>query len=145
MANNRDRITLQVNIEAGVSFSMQVHQQEPLYVRGNEEQLYRLVSNLMVNAIQATPNEGKVRVVLERSDEYALIQVQDTGIGIAPEDQSRIFDRFYRVHKDRSRQTGGSGLGLAIAQAIARAHHGSIQVQSELGLGSTFTVRLPLD
>ncbi len=117
--------------------------QEPLSVLGNEEQLYRLVSNLMVNAIQATPPEGKVTVVLDSSEEYALIQVQDTGMGIAPEDQSHIFDRFYRVHKDRSRQTGGSGLGLAIAQAIALAHHGSIQVQSQLGLGSTFTVRLP--
>jgi signal transduction histidine kinase len=130
-------------IEAGVSFSMQVLPQEPLYVRGNEEQLYRLVSNLMVNAIQATPPEGKVTVVLDQSEEYALIQVQDTGIGIAPEDQSQIFDRFYRVHKDRSRQTGGSGLGLAIAHAIASAHHGTIQVQSQLGLGSIFTVRLP--
>ncbi|HEY9600625.1 MAG TPA: two-component system sensor histidine kinase RppB [Allocoleopsis sp.] len=130
-------------IEAGVSFSMQVIPQEPLYVRGNEEQLYRLVSNLMVNAIQATPPEGNVTVVLDQSEEYALIQVQDTGIGIALEDQPHIFDRFYRVHKDRSRQTGGSGLGLAIAQAIASAHHGTIQVQSQLGLGSIFTVRLP--
>lgn len=131
-------------IEAGVSFSMQVIPQEPLCVWGNEEQLYRLVSNLMVNAIQSTAPEGKVTVVLDQSEEYALIQVQDTGIGIAPEDQSQIFDRFYRVHKDRSRQTGGSGLGLAIAQAIARTHHGSIQVQSQIGLGSTFTVRLPI-
>ena len=131
-------------IEAGVTLSMQVQAQKPLSIRGNEEQFYRLVSNLMVNAIQATPSGGKVTVVLDQSEEYALIQVQDTGIGIAPEDQEQIFERFYRVHQDRSRQTGGSGLGLAIAQAIARAHHGSIQVQSQLGLGSTFTVRLPI-
>lgn len=131
-------------VEAGVTLSMQVLPQEPLYVRGNEEQLYRLVSNLMVNAIQATLPEGKVTVVLDQSEEYALIQVQDTGIGIAPEDLSQIFDRFYRVHKDRSRQTGGSGLGLAIACAIARTHHGNIQVQSQVGLGSTFTVQLPV-
>ena len=131
-------------IEAGVTLSMQVLPQQPLCVRGNEEQLYRLVFKLMVNAIQAAPPEGKVTVVLDQSEEYALIQVQDTGIGIAPQDQSQIFDRFYRVHKDRSRQTGGSGLGLAIAQAIARTHHGTIQVQSQLGLGSTFTVRLPI-
>jgi len=129
-------------IETQVTLSMQILTQEPLYVLGNEEQLYRLISNLIVNAIQATPNGGKVIVVLERNEQDALIQVQDTGMGIALEDQSRIFDRFYRVHKDRSRQTGGSGLGLAIAQAIARTHHGSIQVQSQLGLGSTFTVRL---
>ena len=133
-----------LSIEAEVTLSMQVLPQQPLCVWGNEEQFYRLVSNLMINAIQATPPEGKVTVVLDQSEEYALIQVQDTGIGIAPEDQSQIFDRFYRVHKDRSRQTGGSGLGLAIACAIARTHHGSIQVQSQLGFGSTFTVRLPI-
>ncbi|TAF31577.1 MAG: two-component sensor histidine kinase, partial [Oscillatoriales cyanobacterium] len=74
----------------------------------------------------------------------ALIQVQDTGVGIAPAEQTRIFDRFYRVQSDRSRATGGAGLGLSIASAIAVAHQGSIQVQSELGKGSTFTIRLPL-
>jgi len=67
-----------------------------------------------------------------------------TGIGIAPEDQTRIFERFYRVSGDRSRSTGGSGLGLAIAQSIAQSHHGSLQIKSELGKGSTFTLRLPL-
>ena len=66
------------------------------------------------------------------------IQVQDTGIGIALKDQTRIFERFYRV------STGGSGLGLAIAQAIVQAHHGSLQLRSELGKGSIFTIRLPL-
>jgi signal transduction histidine kinase len=74
-----------------------------------------------------------------------LIHIQDTGIGIAPEDQTQIFDRFYRLNSDRSRNTGGSGLGLAIAQAIVPAHDGSLQVQSELGKGSVFTIRLPLE
>jgi signal transduction histidine kinase len=73
-----------------------------------------------------------------------MIQVKDTGIGITPEDQRQIFDRFYRVNSDRSRHTGGSGLGLAIARAIAQSHHGSLQVQSEFGVGSIFTLRLPL-
>ncbi len=132
-------------IEAGVTLSMQVQKHEKLYVYGNEEQLYRLVSNFIVNAIQATPSDGKVTLSLERSEQYAFLQVQDTGIGIAPEHQSRIFDRFYRVNHDRSRTSGGSGLGLAIAQAIIKAHKGSIQLQSQLGLGSTFTVRLPLN
>lgn len=122
----------------------QVQAQEKLYVLGNEEQLYRLISNLIVNAIQATPKDGSVSVCLKHSERYALIQVQDTGIGIAKEHQSRIFDRFWRVNKDRSRTSGGPGLGLAIAGAIAKAHKGSIQVQSQLGIGSTFTVRLPL-
>ncbi|MFB2981123.1 two-component system sensor histidine kinase RppB [Microseira sp. BLCC-F43] len=115
----------------------------PLKVLGNADQLYRLVANLIVNAIQYTPSGGKVIVILERSEREAIIQVQDTGIGIPIADQKRIFDRFYRVNSDRSRHTGGAGLGLAIAKAIVESHKGSIQVQSELGKGSTFTIRLP--
>ncbi|MEI2582639.1 two-component system sensor histidine kinase RppB [Scytonema sp. PRP1] len=131
-------------VEAGVQLSLKIQVQQPVYVLGNEGQLYRLVSNLISNAIQATPEGRKVTVILDRVDPYALIQVQDTGVGIALEDQTRIFDRFYRVEQERSRRTGGSGLGLPIAQAIARIHRGSIQVKSELGKGSVFTLRLPL-
>ncbi|GFE68985.1 two-component system sensor histidine kinase RppB [Chroococcus sp. FPU101] len=118
---------------------------QPLYVKGNLEQLYRLVSNLIVNAIQYTPAKGQVKVTLNRVDNYGLIEIHDTGIGIPPSEQKRIFDRFYRVDSARSRQTGGSGLGLAIANAIVQAHQGSIQVHSELGKGSTFTIRLPIE
>ena len=131
-------------VEAEGKLLADFEKKEPLYVIGNEEQLYRLVCNLIVNAIQATPSGGEVRVVLTQVDSSALIKVQDTGIGIDPEQQKRIFDRFYRVDRDRSRQTGGSGLGLAIAQAIAHAHKGHIHVQSQLGKGSTFAVKLPL-
>lgn len=138
-------------VESQVNLSKQVQVSEKLYVMGNEEQLYRLISNLIINAIQATPSKGKVTVVLEDSDRYAIIKIQDTGIGIALEHQQRIFDRFYRVDRDaygglrlRSRTSGGSGLGLAIAMAIVQAHKGTIQVQSQPGLGSIFTVRLPL-
>jgi signal transduction histidine kinase len=132
-------------MSAKITLTSIVPAQEPLHILGVPEQLYRLISNLIVNAIQYTSAGGSVTVVLDRSHLDALIQVQDTGIGIAPEDRSRIFDRFYRVNSDRSRNTGGSGLGLAIARAIVIAHQGSIQVQSELGKGSTFTVRLPLE
>lgn len=131
-------------IEAGVQLLPRIQVQRPAYVLGNEGQLYRLVSNLISNAIQATPEGGQVTVILTQVDQHALIQVEDTGIGIAPEDQARIFDRFYRVEQERSRRTGGSGLGLPIAQAIAQMHRGSIQVKSELGQGSVFTLRLPL-
>ena len=86
-----------------------------------------------------------VTVILERKDDRAVIQVRDTGIGIAKAEQKRIFERFYRVSSDRSRASGGSGLGLAIAMAIVQAHDGSLEVQSELGQGSSFTVRLPLE
>lgn len=114
----------------------------PVYVSGDEEQLYRLLANLVINAIQYTPSSGKVIVRLTQDEHHAILEVQDTGVGISSADQSRIFDRFYRVNSDRSRQTGGSGLGLAIAQTITRSHHGTLQVQSEVGKGSLFILRL---
>ncbi len=131
-------------IAARVKLVAHIQVSDPVAVVGNEEQLYRLVSNLIDNAIQATPANGKVTVSLNKSENYAILQVQDTGMGIAMEDQRRMFDRFYRVQVERSRQTGGSGLGLAIAQAIVQKHQGSIDVQSRVRKGSTFTVRLPL-
>ncbi|MEB3355283.1 MAG: two-component system sensor histidine kinase RppB [Synechococcales bacterium] len=127
--------------------------QPPIVVMGNEEHLYRLVLNVVSNALQHTPAGGKVVIQLRQSvrpafpegeKRQALIAVEDTGIGLAPEDQRHIFDRFYRVQKDRSRQNGGSGLGLSIALAIAQAHSGNIQVQSQEGKGSTFTISLPV-
>lgn len=132
-------------VKEEVELSMQLQVPTSVYVLGDEEQLYRLVCNLINNAIQATPAGGQVRVSLNKDEQCAIIQVQDTGLGIAAADHGRIFDRFYRVEQDRSRHTGGSGLGLPIALAIAQAHHGTIQVRSELGKGSTFTVRLSLE
>ncbi len=113
-----------------------------VYVLGNESQLYRLVSNLIANAIQYTPNGGQVVVSLMARDRIASITVQDTGIGIAAAEQTRIFDRFYRADSARSRQTGGTGLGLAIAQAIASKHQARIKVESQVDQGSIFTVKL---
>ncbi|MCY7322284.1 MAG: HAMP domain-containing histidine kinase [Phormidesmis sp. CAN_BIN36] len=133
-----------LELAASIKLTTQIQVKEPLFVMGDENQLSRLITNLIVNALQYTPDGGIVTVILAREDSYALIQVQDTGIGIASENQSRIFDRFYRVNSDRSRQTGGAGLGLAIVRAIAQHHQGSIQLQSALGRGSTFIVRLPL-
>ena len=131
-------------IAAEVTLLSDIRVYKSLCVVGDEEQLYRLVANLIINAIQYTLAGGKVTVILERSDHHALVKIQDTGIGIAAKEQQRIFTRFYRINSDRSRASGGSGLGLAIAQAIVQAHHGSLQVQSELGKGSTFIIRLPL-
>lgn len=131
-------------VSAGLTLSTEIRISEPLWVLGNGEQLYRLFANLINNAIKYTPKSGSVTVTLDRLDGQALIQVEDTGIGITPEDQSRIFDQFYRVNPDRSRQTGGTGLGLPIALAIAQAHGGSLKVRSKLNEGSTFTVQLPL-
>lgn len=131
-------------LKANVLLTTELQVTHPLYVMADEGQLYRLVGNLMTNAVQYTPAGGKVWVMLGQDDQFAVIQIQDTGIGIPLTEQNRIFDRFYRVHSDRSRQSGGSGLGLAIAQAIALSHQGDIKVQSEPGKGSLFTLRLPL-
>ncbi len=116
--------------------------QSSIYVMGNESQLYRLISNLMTNAIQYTPASGRVDVHLLVRDRVSYLKVIDSGIGIDPEEQDRIFDRFYRVRRDRSRQTGGNGLGLAIAQAIAQAHNGQLNVESQPEKGSIFTLQL---
>jgi signal transduction histidine kinase len=128
----------------GLTLTAQIQISKELHILADEDQLYRLISNLVVNSIQYTPTGGAVTLVLSRDEGHAIVQIRDTGVGIAPEEQIHIFDRFYRVNRDRSRQTGGSGLGLAIAKAIAEAHHGSLQVSSEVDRGSTFTVQFPL-
>jgi signal transduction histidine kinase len=109
-----------------------------------EIQAHRLFTNLVMNALQHTASGGTVTVTLTQVQNWAVIQVQDTGVGIAPQDQARIFDRFHRVNQARTRQKGGAGLGLAIVQEIVRSHHGSIEVKSKLGVGSNFIVKLPL-
>lgn len=116
---------------------------DPIYVSGHEQQLYRAVSNLIANAIHYTPSGGCVNITLGSHDRTAFITVEDTGIGISSTALLRIFERFYRVDGDRSRKTGGTGLGLAIVQAIVHIHHGSITVNSELEKGSQFTIHLP--
>jgi len=110
-----------------------------IHVMGRESQLYRLASNVMANAIQYTPPGGSVVVSLTNHDRSATLAVKDTGIGISAEEQSRIFERFYRVNSDRSRKSGGTGLGLAIAQAIAQRHGSQIMVDSQPKQGSCFT------
>ncbi|MGB3238962.1 MAG: two-component system sensor histidine kinase RppB [Geitlerinemataceae cyanobacterium] len=130
-------------LQAKVNLKIEKRVRKPLEVMGDEAQLYRMVYNLVSNAIEYTPSGGKVTLSLEKESTYAVIRIRDTGIGIAAEDRSRIFDRFYRVNVDRSRHQGGSGLGLAIARAIAQLHNGKIEVESEISRGSTFTVRLP--
>ncbi|MGB3513597.1 MAG: two-component system sensor histidine kinase RppB [Microcoleaceae cyanobacterium] len=130
-------------VAAEVKLVSEIRVSQPVEVMGNTEQLYRLVSNLVVNAINYTPPEGEVKVMLEVNVNSAFIHVKDTGIGVSKTEQKRIFDRFYRVNSDRSRQTGGSGLGLSIALAIAQLHQGTITVKSQLNLGSTFTLKFP--
>ena len=118
---------------------------ERVYVLGDAEALGQITSNLLDNALKYTPRGGNVWVRLRQEESYAVIEVEDTGVGIAAPDRERIFERFYRVDKARSRELGGTGLGLSIVKNIALAHNGNVMVESTPGVGSTFRVLLPLD
>jgi signal transduction histidine kinase len=117
---------------------------EEITISGDTAQLSRLFSNLLENALQYTPEEGRVSLDLYKQNRMAIVSVRDTGIGIAPDQISKVFDRFWRANKARSRRKGGTGLGLAISQAIAKRHGGKISVTSELNIGSCFLVRIPI-
>jgi len=117
----------------------------PLTIVGDKVRLRQLFLNLLDNAIKYTPEGGSVSLSVEQQNGSAVFQIEDTGIGIPEEEQGKIFDRFYRVDKARSREAGGSGLGLSIAKWIAELHRGTITVESELDRGSVFTVHLPLN
>ena len=117
---------------------------DELRVLGDMPQLSRLFSNLLENALQYTPDEGRVSLDLYRQNRYAVISVRDTGIGIAADQVNKVFDRFWRANKARSRREGGTGLGLAISAAIVKRHGGKISVTSELNIGTCFLVRIPL-
>ena len=128
----------------GVGLRMVVESLAATELLGSEGDLGLLVHNLVDNAIHYTPAGGEVRVSLRKDAERAVLEVADTGIGIASRDRGRIFERFYRVDPARSRQTGGTGLGLSIVRHVAELHGGEVAVQSVLGAGSTFIVELPI-
>jgi len=113
-------------------------------VRGDADGLLRLVSNLLDNAIKYNREGGDVRIRIESGAGEARLEVSDSGIGIPAAALPRIFERFYRVDKGRAREEGGTGLGLAIVKHVAQAHSGRVEVESELGQGTTFRVFLPL-
>jgi two-component system sensor histidine kinase SenX3 len=114
-----------------------------LSVYGTESQLVTAVTNLVENAITYSPESTTVEVTVSDDEPAVLIAVRDEGIGIEPGDLDRIFERFYRADRARSRATGGTGLGLAIVKHIATNHGGRVEVASTVGRGSTFTLRLP--
>jgi two-component system phosphate regulon sensor histidine kinase PhoR len=121
-------------------------QDEQTLVRADEEALRQIFDNLIDNAVKYTPEGGRVSVSCRISDDAqaVLVEVSDTGIGIPREDLPRVFERFYRVDKARSRELGGTGLGLAIVKHTAHCLGGKVTVSSRLGAGSRFTVRLPM-
>ena len=110
----------------------------------DEVKLSLVISNLVENAIKYNVDNGWVRITLNADHKYYYIKVADSGVGIPEDAKDKVFERFYRVSKDRSRDTGGTGLGLAIARSSINAHGGTIKLYSESGKGTTFTVRLPL-
>ena len=134
------------------------HQQDIQFF-GDALRIRELFINLIENGIKYTEEGGSIHITLEmeyhpplenqpdgvggENEEFVKIIISDSGIGIAKEDQERIFNRFFRVDKARSREEGGSGLGLSICKWIVEAHHGEIKVESELGKGSSFIVKLP--
>ncbi|QTH39841.1 HAMP domain-containing protein [Cohnella sp. LGH] len=137
--------------EAGKkSIELNVQAEEGLFLEADEDRLGQILMNLLQNGINYTPEGGKVKVtaeVVESGDgeeELVRITVADTGIGIPKKDVPRIFERFYRVDKARSRSSGGTGLGLSIVKHLTELHRGTIRVESEIGAGSKFILELPL-
>ena len=117
---------------------------EDCRLHGIPQLLHSIIYNLCGNAIKYNKVGGEVKVSVEKQDAGALLTVSDTGIGIPPQEQERIFERFYRVDKSRSKEVGGTGLGLSIVKHAVLIHHGTIEVDSEIGKGTTITVRLPM-
>lgn len=118
---------------------------EPVTAMINHRDLAIAIRNLLDNAVRYTSAGGSIVVTVGRDDGHVLISIEDSGEGIPTRDIERVFERFYRVDSARSRATGGTGLGLSIVKHVAESHGGSVSVESELGLGSTFTIRLPGD
>lgn len=123
--------------------SVRLGAEDQATVLGDPDRLRQLLLNLAENAVKYTPSGGSVTLELERQPGWVKVSVSDTGVGIPAEDLPHIFERFYRVDKARSREKGGTGLGLSIAQWIAQAHGGRLEVASEVGEGTTFTLWLP--
>ncbi|MGN1319205.1 MAG: ATP-binding protein [Lachnospirales bacterium] len=129
---NKKNIT--INFEAGSEVRLEA----------DEVKLNLAISNLVENGIKYTPEDGSVKISLESDNQFCFITVQDTGIGISEEEQSKVFERFYRVDNSRDRETGGTGLGLAITHSTIMLHSGSVKIISGEGKGATFIVKIPL-
>lgn len=145
-ARAADEVKVQAD-NRGHEFTLNL--QPHLQVMGDESFLRTIVRNLLENAIRYTEPGGHIRLVTysqtgSDEKEWAVVKVEDDGVGIPQADQQHIFERFYRADKDRSRQTGGTGLGLSIVKHLAEFHRGTVEVESRVGVGSRFTVRIPL-
>jgi heavy metal sensor kinase len=138
----RERVELLRPIAA--QRDIQIHcELAPTVCEGDSERLAQVITNILANAIHYNRDGGEIRILTASEGDASVLAVSDTGVGIASEELPHVFERFYRADKSRSRAEGSSGLGLAISKAIVEAHGGDISVHSELGTGTTFTVRLP--
>jgi heavy metal sensor kinase len=138
----RENVQLLATLAAGRSITLATQLQNATLI-GDPSRLGQVVANLLSNAIRYNHDGGSIAVTTEVLLGDAVLTVADTGAGISAEDQKHVFDRFFRADKARSRDAGGSGLGLAICRSIVEAHGGSVEVTSELGVGTTFVVRVP--
>jgi len=141
-------VTAEVGRVAGsgkkAGLTVNVSAARPVMVTGSSRDLGLLVRNLVENALQYTRVGGRIEVDVRSEDGRAVLTIRDTGVGIPRKDQTRVFERFYRVDRARPRETGGTGLGLSIVKHVVENHGGTIDLKSRLGEGSTFTVRFPL-
>ena len=143
VVNSSMRALLPVSEDKGIQIESHIPD-EPIQVLGDREALYQSFNNLLDNAIKYNSRNGNVWLRLHKEDGNAVIIIRDTGIGIEPLEQHRIFERFYRVDKARSRQLGGTGLGLSIVKHTTLSHGGQLSVESTPGTGSTFQISIPL-
>lgn len=153
LMQRQDSIDLSLIVDESVQLLMPLANQHRVTVetqlsqthcRGDSNHLLRLTSNLLSNAILYNQPQGTVVVQVDQDSQHAILTITDTGSGMSPDEVDRLFERFYRVDEDRSRQTGGSGLGLSICQSIAVAHGGRLLVSSEKGVGTRAAFYLPL-
>lgn len=128
--------------ERGLSIRLDKEYKDPIFVYADSERIYRVVINLISNAVKYT-DEGEVVIGMEVTGDKVEVVIRDTGVGIPPEHLKRIFERFFRVDKSRSKGLGGTGLGLAIVKHILEAHDSKVSVISTVGKGSTFSFKLP--
>jgi signal transduction histidine kinase len=138
----RDNVNLLTTLAAARSLTLATQLQNTTMI-GDPSRISQVVANLLSNAIKYNQDGGSIVVTTEMILGDAVLTVADTGAGISAEDQPHVFDRFFRTDKARTRAVGGSGLGLAICKSIVEAHGGSVELSSELGVGTTFIVRMP--
>ena len=141
---------MEVISDAGILSEMknqkiEVIEMPQIKMKGDKLRLYQLFFNLIDNAIKYTQEEGSIWISLREKNNSAIVEIRDNGPGIPREDIDHIFERFYRVQKDRNRKTGGSGLGLSICKLIAESHNGTCMINSSEGSGTSFVITLPIN